>query len=221
MAGAPATARPLRRAVSDADKAERRQEILAAAKAVFAANGYHATTVADIAKAAGLSYGSIYWYYESKETLFHELMSAEAAALRSHIDHAVSAARSSPGPEAPFRAAVKATLEFYEGDRALVQLLFRDAYALGDAFEEHLSEINASFVADTERIVLHAQEQGAIVPGRPKMIAFAITALVGQLAHRRLRTDDGLSSGEAADFAVRVLLDGLVPRARPARARAR
>jgi AcrR family transcriptional regulator len=211
-AGVGAASRPLRRAVSDSDKAERRQEILAAAKAVFADKGYHATTIADIAKAAGLSYGSIYWYYESKEALFHELMSAEAAALRAHIDAAVRATPRSEGPDGPFRAAVRATLEFYDGDRALVKLLFRDAFALGSAFEEHLSEIQGSFVSDVERIVVAAQAEGAIVEGSPKMIAFAIAALVGQLAHRRLLTDDGVSADVAADFAVAVLLNGLVPR---------
>lgn len=216
MTGAPPAERPLRRAVSEADKAERRQEILAAAKAVFASKGYHATTIADIAKAAGLSYGSIYWYYDSKEALFHELMSLEAAALRGHIDEAVRATPRSEGPEGPFRAAVRATLEFYEADRDLVQLLFRDAFALGVAFEAHLSEIHESFVDDAERIIVVAQRQGAIVDGPSRLIAFSITSLVGQLARRRLQTDDGLSAEVAADFAVALLLSGLVPRPAPA-----
>ena len=206
------TGRSLRRAVSDADKASRRTDILSAAKHVFAERGYHTTTIADIARQAGLSYGSIYWYYESKEALFHELMSAEASALRAHINGAVRAASTEDGPAAPLRAAVRATLEFYEADSALVKLLFRDAFALGAGFEEHLYAIHASFVEDAERLVLLAQRQGALVQGPSKMIAFAITALVGQLAHRRLTTDDALSAGDAASFAVELLLDGLRPR---------
>ncbi len=134
----------MRRAVSAADKASRRQDILAAAKEVFAEKGYHATTIADIARAAGLSYGSIYWYYESKETLFHELMSAEAAALRQHIDTAVLATPRAADPAAAVRGAVRATIEFYDADRALVKLLFRDAFALGQRVEEHLSQIQGS-----------------------------------------------------------------------------
>jgi AcrR family transcriptional regulator len=34
---------------------QRRDEIMAAAKKVFARNGFHATTIADIAKEAGLA----------------------------------------------------------------------------------------------------------------------------------------------------------------------
>jgi AcrR family transcriptional regulator len=48
-----------RRAVSAEDKSQRRDEIMAAAKEVFARKGFHATTVADIAKQAGLAYGSV------------------------------------------------------------------------------------------------------------------------------------------------------------------
>jgi len=204
--------RPLRRAVSDADKASRRTDILSAAKQVFAEQGYHATTIADIARQAGLSYGSIYWYYESKEVLFHELMSAEAAALRAHINRAVRLVPAGEGPAAPLKAAVRATLEFYGADRALVKLLFRDAFALGAAFEQHLYAIHASFVDDAERLVVLAQRQGALVEGPPNMMAFAITALAGQLAHRRLTTDDGLGPDEAAEFVVELLLNGLRPR---------
>ena len=155
-----APSRPVRRAVSAAEKASRRNDILTAAKRTFAENGYHATTIADIAKAAGLSYGSIYWYYESKETLFRELMSAEASALRLHIDTAVRGSRDDAAQAAPLKAAVRATLEFYDADKALVKLLFRDAFALGSAFERHLYAIHASFVEDAERLVTSAHVKG-------------------------------------------------------------
>ena len=44
------------------------------------------------------------------------------------------------------------------------------------------------------------------------MTAFSIIALVGQFAHRRLMTDDGMSAAAAADFIVDLLLKGLLPR---------
>jgi AcrR family transcriptional regulator len=49
---------------------ERRQQILNAALTVFRQKGYHATNVSDIAAQAGVSQGTIYWYFESKEALF-------------------------------------------------------------------------------------------------------------------------------------------------------
>ena len=49
---------------------ERRQQILSAALEVFSRTGYHATNVSDVAARAGVSQGTIYWYFESKDELF-------------------------------------------------------------------------------------------------------------------------------------------------------
>ncbi len=201
----------MRRAMSEEEKEGRRAEILAAAKKVFARKGYHATTVAEIAKTAKLSYGSIYWYFDSKDALFHELMESEGQALRRHVTEAL--ATPSPGaPDAPFRAAVRATFEFFESDRALVKLLFRDSYALGDRFEKHLFGIYESFIGDIEEIVASAAQRGIVVDYPPRMVAFSVAALVGQIAHRRIVTDDGLPAAVVADFVVSLLLNGLLPR---------
>ena len=204
--------RALRRAMSDEEKGERRNDILAAAKKVFARKGYHATTIAEIAKTAKLSYGSIYWYFDSKDALFHELMESEGEALRRHVTEARTNTPADRSPDAPFRAAVRATFEFFEADRAVVKLLFRDSYALGDRFEKHLFGIFERFIDDIEAMVRDAQERGLVIDAPPRMVAFSVAALVGQIAHRRVVTDDGIPAGVVADFVVSLLLNGLVPR---------
>ena len=200
-----------RRAVSAEDKSQRRDEIMAAAKEVFARKGFHDTTIADIAKRAGLAYGSIYWYFDSKDELFHALMAVEEGALRSHIAAAVGARQNVDG-ETPFRTAVQATFEFFESDKATVKLLFRDAYALGDRFEKHLGGIYDRFIDDIESVIVVAQQRGEMVAAPPRMVAYTLAALIGQLAHRRLSTDDGVCAAEVADFVVTLVLSGLRPR---------
>ena len=208
-----------RRAVSAEDKSQRRGEIMAAAKEVFARRGFHATTIADIAKQAGLAYGSVYWYFDSKDELFHTLMAVEEGALRNHV----AAARAALGvpaekvpQETPLRAflhsTVRATLEFFEADEATVKLLLRDAYALGERFEKHLGGIYERFIDDIETLVVAAQARGEVVVAPPRMVAYTLAALVGQLAHRRLHTDDDVTAAQVADFVVALVLDGLSPR---------
>jgi AcrR family transcriptional regulator len=198
--------------MSEEDKEERRGDILSGAKKVFARKGYHATTIADIAKAAKLSYGSIYWYFDSKDALFHALMEAEGRALRDHVTAALTTTPARGSPVAPFRAAVLTTFEFFESDRALVKLLFRDSYSLGDKFEKHLFGIYEGFIGDVEKIIEDAQQRGLIIEAPARMVAFSVAALVGQIAHRRLVTDDGLPASVVADFVVSLLLNGLLPR---------
>jgi hypothetical protein len=110
-------------------------------------------------------------------------------------------------------ASAQATFEFFEADEATVKLLFRDAYALGDRFEKHLGGIYERFIDDIETIIVAAQERCEMVSAPPRMVAYTLAALVGQLAHRRLSTDDAVTAAQVADFVVSLVLDGLRPRA--------
>jgi len=50
--------------------AERRAQIIKAALACFSRKGYTNTTMDDIVAESGLSKGSLYWYFDSKDDLF-------------------------------------------------------------------------------------------------------------------------------------------------------
>jgi AcrR family transcriptional regulator len=54
--------------------AERRDAILAAALEEFAASGFAATRLDDVARRAGVAKGTIYLYFRDKESLFQELV---------------------------------------------------------------------------------------------------------------------------------------------------
>ncbi len=55
-------------------KEVRKQEILYAALDLFVKKGYAATKITDIAKAASMSVGLLFHYFESKEKLYEELV---------------------------------------------------------------------------------------------------------------------------------------------------
>lgn len=55
------------------DPEERRTEIIEAARVLFAEKGYEATSVSDIVKRVGVAQGTFYWYFKSKEDIFHEI----------------------------------------------------------------------------------------------------------------------------------------------------
>ena len=55
-------------------KDERPAEIMLAALSLFVANGFSCTKIDDIAARAGVSKGTVYLYYASKEALFKEIV---------------------------------------------------------------------------------------------------------------------------------------------------
>ncbi len=58
---------------TDAHIEARRNQILDAAWACFARDGYHGTSMQDIATQAGLSAGAIYRYFDGKEAVLHAI----------------------------------------------------------------------------------------------------------------------------------------------------
>ncbi|MBJ7471129.1 MAG: TetR/AcrR family transcriptional regulator [Solirubrobacteraceae bacterium] len=55
------------------DREEKRAEILDAATDLFLTNGYEATSMTALAKAAGIATNTIYWYFDDKDALFIEV----------------------------------------------------------------------------------------------------------------------------------------------------
>ena len=55
----------------------RREQILAAARSCFIERGFHPTRMEDIASAAGLSKGGVYFHFDSKREVFETLVREE------------------------------------------------------------------------------------------------------------------------------------------------
>lgn len=73
------------------EQAARRSQILGAAMASFAKNGFHQTTMATIAGVAGISVGSVYNYFKSKEDVIAALVAEERADTRRFFTEASEA----------------------------------------------------------------------------------------------------------------------------------
>lgn len=70
----PQTPRRARPAKDDKERAARRADILAAALDAFASEGYGATRLDDVARAAGVAKGTLYLYFPHKQALFEAIV---------------------------------------------------------------------------------------------------------------------------------------------------
>ncbi|HEV2256955.1 MAG TPA: TetR/AcrR family transcriptional regulator [Streptosporangiaceae bacterium] len=75
--------------IADEARTARRDQIIAAAAECFARAGYHTTTMADVAMAAGVSKGTPYLYFPGKEALFIALYEEWDCGLAARVDAAV------------------------------------------------------------------------------------------------------------------------------------
>ena len=111
----------------------KRRLIEAAAARVFAEKGYRHATVADVARAAGISAGAIYLYFASREDLLFATVVAEVDALEQRM-------RASVDPSLPADVALRSMMDAYrdyalerpEGFRMLTAGLEREARLKAD-----------------------------------------------------------------------------------------
>lgn len=121
---------------------ERREQIAAAAARVFAEKGFSGATNRDIARAAGISPGLIYWYFENKADLFAAVVErlapmhagqippevADALPVEEFLGRlaqGVLAAFSQPEIHATFRLVLGEAIRFPEASQRLGDLLTR------------------------------------------------------------------------------------------------
>jgi AcrR family transcriptional regulator len=92
-------------------KVARRAEIVAAARACFARNGFHKTTLQDVFAQSGLSAGCVYNYFQSKD----ELMLAVAAARHDIESRTIAETLATADPVAGLMAVAEAFVTEYLG----------------------------------------------------------------------------------------------------------
>jgi AcrR family transcriptional regulator len=105
------------RPIDETPLKSRRQQILEAAAAHFAASGFHATNMRDIAADVGILVGSIYYHFESKDALF---VAVHGAAVELMTEAVRAAIGSATGPWLRLEAAAAAHCEALNGDNAFV-----------------------------------------------------------------------------------------------------
>jgi AcrR family transcriptional regulator len=108
---------------------DRRAELLAIAAGLFADRGLRATTVRDIADAAGILSGSLYHHFDSKESMVDEILRRFLDALFDRYGEIVAR---DLGPRATLEAVVVASFEAIEEHNAAVAIYQAEARRLAE-----------------------------------------------------------------------------------------
>jgi AcrR family transcriptional regulator len=101
------------------DKEKRKRELALIALDVFAQKGFDAASVSDVASAAGISKGSVYTYFESKEDLIATAITAWAELMVSETAESI-ARYDDPGDR--LRETVRAVMRAFISDDRIIRL---------------------------------------------------------------------------------------------------
>ena len=192
---------------------DKRRLILDAAVRVFARQGFHTCRVADIADEAGVAYGLVYHYFQSKDevldTLFAERWELLLAAM-DEIDAQPITAREKLAAIASF------IVDSYRYDPELMKIIIVEVTRAANTFgQTHLPEIRKAY-ARLADIVAGAQADGSFSAAvSPQFAAMAFYGAIEQVLTGWIfgLLDEGEDDyARAKGFVVATICDGLEAR---------
>ncbi len=188
--------------------AERRASLLAAARQVFAARGYHGASVSDLIEAAGVARGTFYNHFESKRDVF--------AAVLVELMLEVTASVAPIHVERPIPPQVLANLRSItcglarDGDAA--RILFTDALSVDAEGEEALAAFYGHAVDRIERALQMGQSLGIVRHGETRQTARCLLGLLKEPVVQARLAREPLDANAVADAIFGLLSWGLLVR---------
>ncbi len=187
-------------------RAARREEILDAARRVFATRGFRGTTIADIAEEAHIALGTIYLYFASKEEVF--------AALNQRLAEIISGAFNDGVTDTSLAESVRRRVGGVFGacaaNRDLVQLVVLNTdpeSAVTQRLREAEKERNRPMVGTLEVAV----RAGLIRNGDARVMAGLIQGLVYSAVYQAFVLSDGSYAERYRDACAEMILAYLTP----------
>jgi AcrR family transcriptional regulator len=199
--------------MSQAPTPDKRRAILDAAITVFARQGFHSARVSDVAAEAGVAYGLVYHYFDSKEQMLNELFSERWRLL---LEASQEMQRSDASPRDKLRGVASFIIESYRHEPELMKVIIVEVTRAANSFgRTHLPEIRAAYDV-VAGIVSDAQETGEfrddVDPDFAAMLFYgAIEQLLSGWIFDLVPATDQ-SYEEAKQLVVETICGGLEPR---------
>jgi TetR/AcrR family transcriptional regulator, cholesterol catabolism regulator len=173
---------------------------------LFAQKGFRATTVREIADAAGILSGSLYHHFDSKESIGDEILSRFINDVLGDYRAAVSSAGS---PRAVLEQIVRTTSSTLSRHRAALGMLQNDwsYFSTHDRFgylRKAVAEIEATWITQLER----GKEDGDFRADLDARLTYRLLRDVLWIPSQ-WRTAGGYRSDQVADGFLRLLFDGI------------
>jgi AcrR family transcriptional regulator len=191
-------------------RAERKAQILQAANSVFSRQGFHAANVSDIAAEAGVSQGTVYHYFVSKEELFMAVFEAwETGNLNREVQAAMDASSSTSERLRYLARAVgeymAQTEEIFPASVEFWSHIHRDA-----AIREGIRRVFAELRATVAQLIQTGIDQGEFVSIDPNAAASLLIAAYDGLMLQWLADPSSVNWQTASGTLVQLVFHGLL-----------
>jgi len=177
------------------DKVERRAQLLARARDVFAKRGYHAAKIEHIVASAKVARGTFYLYFEDKRGVFAELVDRFLARLHLAILR-IDPRDPSRTVAAQIRENIVRILTLFLQDRAMTKILLTDAPGLDADFDRKLQAVYEEVLNLLAESFAEGQALGIVGEGDTRVFAYLTVGALKELLYQSVTRDLNESSAE-------------------------
>ena len=200
--------RPYRSVARNAQAAQTRGRILAAAKNLFESEGFECVTIEKIAQAADVSIPTIYSLFQSKRGVLRALM--DEALPKDQFDALVERSKQAKSPKVRLRFSAKIARQMYDAERAQMDI-FRGASVLSPEFKELEKEREKRRYDRQKETIKAMAKENSLAKGvsvnRARDILWAFT---GRDLYRMFVIEQRWTSGEYEKWLAQLLANTLI-----------
>jgi len=190
------------------EREHRYQTILAAAEKLFATEGYHKSSMEQIADASEVSVGAVYFYFKNKEDLIIQLMDEMGYALRSTLGTAFK--KYGANMEGFKQAGYAFFEDFCVNYPEKCAIIFRESVGKSPGMEQHRKALFEKCTGDVRKaLTAVCENQGVTFKGKysAEVIAVSIMGIYERVAYQYLFWQDAshdikLIGRDAVDFII-------------------
>ena len=151
----------------------REEEILAAAKRIFAQNGFRRTKIDQLAEELNVGKGTIYRYFKDKKSLFLAVFEQGMAQLQEKFRANVHPITD---PQTKVAAAVRTYFEFFDNDRQLIEILMQVRSEFKDDYRRVFLALYSDYIVRIQKNLRNGVKMGVFRELDVEKTAEAISA---------------------------------------------
>ncbi|MCX7921239.1 MAG: TetR/AcrR family transcriptional regulator [Clostridia bacterium] len=161
---------------------ERKNEILDVAQELFVTKGFEHTAVSDIVKKVGVSQGTFYYYFKSKDDILTAILQRYAESISSTITKVVEDRQISPQNKLQF--IINEFYIFEKGKENIVQYVHREENS--EMHQRIAEQIIKSLIPLIAIVVKEGVEKGVFNTDYPNETAEILLPGIGQYIHNSI-----------------------------------
>ena len=187
-----------------------REEILSAAEKVFAAKGFFATTMSDIARKAEFGTGTLYNYFKSKEELYFTLIDEKVEGINRLVNAELSKKTSA---FERIRKALELQFEFNERNRDFFRIYIsernRFEWTVKDELGKGLHEKMVTYIHILAEVMRQGIEEAEFKSMNPIDLAHALVGIVNSFVFEWLISREHYRLVSKLDTVLEIFLGGV------------